>query len=489
MRHLHSLPSSVYRCMCFAIVPVSVAIFLHPVSALGLLRFVGLQGMTITYLWAAQSDAGDSWFPGTSNLIFAATEENGIYQGVTWDGGKGWTSIGPFSASPPDIVAMTVQHWGVGPRDGLNLLASIRAPRDAPGTAVLLRKEVALVGDPTGTEWLRADSGITHADTSSVVYALTSFYYTGHTPPQPVLGWTGSRSLRGNAAGIFWEEGEARGWLAVSMDVTPKWFGTNAWAAGTVGQGFGDAAVFRSTDQGVSWTVRTLGLPIPGIATSVAVCPGHPDTIFVILGSSVLRSTTGMNSWMGLPVAVGEVPIGSIFDPLYPTHVYVATRPGFAVYKTENLGDTWHRLPVPTGVDPAEITCMTMAMLDTVPMGRPPRRGLFLGTAGTGVWMYDIDMTPVEVNNPAVPAEKNLAVYPNPAKDAINLQVSLPSRKDVRIECYDVLGRVLIRKSFGTLNSGTHHLGMSTLHLIPGVYTIRIVGDQAFAPAQLRILR
>jgi hypothetical protein len=163
--------------------------------------FIGLSGEHVTYLAAEQCDPGELWVPGTANLLYAAVKGGALFQGYTWSNDSVWRRLEDIAPRPEDITALTVQHWGVGPRDGLFLLAAVRHDAKALDAGVLFRRSVD-VFDPMGSAWVRADSGITRGDSATRVYALAAFYYTGHTPPQPVLGWTGLHPLRGGAGGV-----------------------------------------------------------------------------------------------------------------------------------------------------------------------------------------------------------------------------------------------------------------------------------------------
>lgn len=238
----------------------------------------------------------------------------------------------------------------------------------------------------------------------------------------------------------------------------------------------------------MTWEVRDLGLwPM---AYDVAVSPGHPDTLFALTGVNVLRSTDGFHSWWGLPVREhnDQIPVAVAFDPLYPSHVYVALAPEFVVFRSTDLCNTWHKLSPMGPIPAAHITCMTIALIDTVPMGRPPRRGLFLGTAGDGVWMYELDKLVVNAENVPLPADESLQLYPNPVSDNISLLLSLSKSRRITVEILDMLGRAAHRATFGSLNPGTHELGLNLTHLATGIYVVRLPGNEHIAPLLLKKL-
>src|SRR3989442_11726417 len=61
----------------------------------------------------------------------------------------------------------------------------------------------------------------------------------------------------------------------------------------------------RSDDWGASWSPATDGLS-EGSTTALAVSPGPPETVYVIVGGKIWASTDGARTWVsrttGLPV-------------------------------------------------------------------------------------------------------------------------------------------------------------------------------------------
>ncbi|MBE0642521.1 MAG: hypothetical protein IH600_00395 [Bacteroidetes bacterium] len=435
------------------------------------LRSVGLQNDEIVSITAEQGDPGEQWFPYTANALFAATKTGMVYQGLTWDDGKSWTPIGPFVDPPYDIVTMTVQHWGAGPRDGLHLMTSIR-PGTVAGSPVLLRHEVSMFGD-VDSVWTRADSGLVRGDTMPMLSALAATYYTGHTIPQPVLAWTEDGPWCGWPAGNFWEEVSGVGGKVVSMDVTPKWFGTDVWAAGVTQDGVGDAAVYRSKDAGLSWEAFVFPRALASMAYAVAVAPGHPDTAYASIDGSVRRTLDGGASWE----QVYSPPIGKVIalacDPSNPTHIYAGSDDSeFSLQRSTDLGESWQRIMPAEDQHPAAITCMTVALLDTVPVGPPARRGLFIGTAGTGVWLYEMDSKPSSLESMPVPEGTRIRVYPNPTYAQATVEVTVGAPRTLLLEMRDLLGRRVWSMDAGMVSAGSHQFSLPVADLPAGAYLI-----------------
>ena len=82
---------------------------------------------------------------------------------------------------------------------------------------------------------------------------------------------------------------------------------------------------------------------------------------------------------------------------------------------------------------------------------------------------FSVGMQNIDVNNVSI------KVYPNPAKDYINMFVQLTENKDVTANIVDVLGKQVNSVNFGTLGSGDHNLQLSTENLSSGIYFVEIL--------------
>ena len=459
-----------------------VLFFLSPTSW-GQLQPWGLQSEYVTAIAAEQGDPGESWFAFTANMLFAATDAGEVRQGRTWDEGKQWIPIGPFALPARDITALAVQHWGAGPRDGLHVLAALRYRNNSTGYPILVRQTVPMTSVPDSL-WESADSGLVR-DSAAAVRAIASYYFTGHTPPQPVLAWTGTGPWRGTPAGVFWESMPSPSSIVFAMDVTPKWFGSDVWAAGQTDPGHGTATAFRSSDQGATWKATTIDDNQFVPARAIAVVPGHPDTAFAAVNGTQYRTTDGGAHWISALWLPGANVVALACDPGNPATVFLAGDGGFLLFRSDDYGETWKRIAPAPDQQPAAITCMTVALMDTVPMGRPARRGLFLGTAGTGVWVYDIDGKQTGVEVSPVAASPRLVLHPNPANGAVTVEMGLPSALDVTIEIHDMLGRLVRRSAYGVRGVGVHSFVLPTDALSPGIYFLRAPGSHAM----LRVVR
>src|SRR4029450_4485841 len=115
--------------------------------------------------------------------------------------------------------------------------------------------------------------------------------------------------------------------------------------AGVVYAGTEYHGVFRSTDHGATWALRTTGLVGSDVRALVAV-PASPSTVYAgTYGDGVHRSTDGGQSWhrRGL---TGRFVYDLAMHKSSSLTVYAATDRG--VYKTTDGGSSWRRIT--TGV-------------------------------------------------------------------------------------------------------------------------------------------
>jgi large repetitive protein len=71
-------------------------------------------------------------------------------------------------------------------------------------------------------------------------------------------------------------------------------------------------------------------------------------------------------------------------------------------------------------------------------------------------------------------------VYPNPFDQSLNIDFNNPTQNgNVNVEIFDLTGRVVYRKNFGSLGAGRNTLRMTTVNsnMSPGIYMLRLHVD------------
>ena len=147
--------------------------------------------------------------------------------------------------------------------------------------------------------------------------------------------------------------------------------------------------MFRSTDDGASWTAADTGLTNTNAEAIVACVSGGVTELFVATGDGVFRSTDFGAGW----VITGQR--GSNINVLlsYPSGASVpylfAGSSGGVSLSTDN-GTTW--TGINSGLINTEISCLTTASYGG-------QTGLYAGTTGNGVWRYPLSAMVVSDTN------------------------------------------------------------------------------------------
>ncbi len=271
----------------------------------------GLQDKIITSLTGEDSY---NYFPNNFNSIFAGTQEDGVFsKSITASFDSAWTPLGLEDKS---ITALTVQHWGVGPADGLRLYAAVIPQDNHTDSTIIFSREIRI---PVDTNWSKSDSGI--GNNVNRINTLNSCYYTGHTAPQPILAGTnfGIYTRLNN----YWTQSDIKQLniqpIINSIDIDSHWGSTLAWAAGNIDS---TPMAFRSTDRGMSWKAITLTGYIGSSATSVAVNPRNTDSVYVSWNKHIFLTPDNGESWEDIFSSRGILINNVAVDPLHPENVF-----------------------------------------------------------------------------------------------------------------------------------------------------------------------
>jgi hypothetical protein len=349
----------------------------------------GLQDKIITSLNAEQGDYGNNI--QISDYVFAGTTEDGVFETSATSGFPDWVPIGLEDKS---VTALTVQHWGTGPIDGLTLFAAVSPDYEHGDSTLIFRREVYL---PTDTNWVVSDSGLDKNSTR--IYVLNSYYFSGHEPPQPILAGGSNGLFQASPIDYFWSqseiESESSQPVISAIDIAPHWWPQSgiAWAAGYSGLAPNVTPIaLRSTDQGLTWKMFPLS-SFPSSATSVVINTRNPDSVY-IAGSNFLYLTPDNGENWEVLLSTRGGGIGTVaLDPLNPENVFAggfffddshqSPNHGVFLHSTDG-GKDWS--------EPDPVTEMQLKEVTSIVVSRKPNDDYgfaFIGTEGTGVWRYE----------------------------------------------------------------------------------------------------
>jgi photosystem II stability/assembly factor-like uncharacterized protein len=122
--------------------------------------------------------------------------------------------------------------------------------------------------------------------------------------------------------------------------------------------------IFRQAVDDAQWQPLTQGLPPSCEVRAITVHPQESATVFAGTQEGPYRSTNGGETWQRLEFPGPERVVWSFaFHPANPRMIYCGTAPG-AVFRSEDGGDHWRRLPTDLGSDVVrmEFPTRTIAM-------------------------------------------------------------------------------------------------------------------------------
>lgn len=141
------------------------------------------------------------------------------------------------------------------------------------------------------------------------------------------------------------------------------------------------AGVFRSADGGGSWTFDSRGLAVSN-ATSVAVTPQDPDTLWSLSDLIPFRSIDHGETWTavqpGPTLSIHHSPPLIAVDPLDAAGVYIQSDEGL-ILRSSDGGQTWE-----TGGNPGFPLAFSIGAQHPVTLWAAPRQGGLLRSTDRG---------------------------------------------------------------------------------------------------------
>jgi photosystem II stability/assembly factor-like uncharacterized protein len=230
------------------------------------------------------------------------------------------------------------------------------------------------------------------------------------------------------------------------------------------------STVWKTTTGGATWTKDSIGLPIRSI-TDITIDDRSSRTVYVTYSSyadvgHVYRTTNGGSTWQNITANLPPIPVNAlVIHPDFSNILFVATDLG--VFYTTNGGVLWE--PLMNG--------FPNVVVDGIAITRDKR--LRAATHGRGMYELDINTFTTDVTPNVFEMSFELSQnYPNPFNPATTIKYRVPFSGIVKLEVYDVLGRLVTTLVNEVKERGTYYTTFDAATFASGVYFYRMrAGD------------
>ncbi len=280
--------------------------------------------------------------------------------------------------------------------------------------------------------------------------------------------------------------------------------------AGTIGGG-----LFRSTDNGGTWTQMNVGLTSQVVNTLAINLSGHvfAGTLF----GGVYRSTNNGDSWTQINTGLTNTSILSLMT--FGSQIFTGTN-GDGVFRSTNNGDTWTSVSI--GMTNSFVRSLAVSpqgqlFAGTIGSGvfrsndnggnwSPINSGLtslevrslvvtgsgfvFVGTYGGGIFRSVQSVTKVRDFLAATPKEFFLRQnYPNPFNPVTRFDVGVPSFGLVTVKIFDLLGREVTTLVNEELKPGIYNMKWDAGGMPSGAYFYTLYANGQVETRKMVLLR
>ena len=246
-----------------------------------------------------------------------------------------------------------------------------------------------------------------------------------------------------------------------------------------------------STDGGDTFNPVTVPDFAPqSSVTGLATHPGMDSTAFVLFAAynrpKVLRTTDLGQTWTDLSGFEDRGATGSngfpnvaVYDllvmPHEPNVIWVGTDIG--IFVSDDEGATWQYSD--SGL-PA-VAVWEIKIVDTQ---------LILATHGRGIWTLDLPEAVAADEEPEVPGAFQLHQnYPNPFNPATTITFEAPATSNVRIQVFDVTGRLVATVVDGQYEAGLHRVEWDASRHASGLYHYRMEAGGVVQTKSMTLIR
>jgi photosystem II stability/assembly factor-like uncharacterized protein len=399
----------------------------------------GIVGSTANFIAGNNSNV----FVVINNSTLDASTDNGISWSI--DSTLHSKTIQSVSVDGSNVFAITIDgiyqssdngnNWGAINGDVMDTASPTFMVTSGSNLIVGTQHKGIFLSSNMGENWhtVNAPYWDSETDTSTRIASLAS---------------AGSNVFAGTHRGLFSSSDYGEDWVklndtlininTIAISGSTIFAGRYFWPAPVNEPLSPPGGIFRSTDNGKTWSTFSSGLPIdPGAGAQVYAIAIHNTDIFAALDSDSMMYSSKINgtSWTNIAKGLPDLP-------------------GFCSFVNDS--------------------------------------DIFVGAEFGGIWRRPLSQVTAikEHIGTSVPASFHLAQnYPNPFNPTTVIEYSLPMRSKVMLYVFDILGRKVATLVNRNQTAGTHSVTFNASNLASGVYLYRLSAGNFIDTKKLMLIK
>lgn len=245
------------------------------------------------------------------------------------------------------------------------------------------------------------------------------------------------------------------------------------------------AYFYRSTDAGITWTYQGPGLRSP---TQVVVDADDSQKVYCTSANHIYTSNDGGSTWIRMYSDNLNTILTLLQDSDYPDNMYLLTevyKHPSGVYGSIDRGKSWT-------LDSSSSSLPFKPHLNSSDpfkwLQRDSKRNRLYLQTKKGIYVRNGPITGVELINPHV--SSSLVLYPQPARENLNIKVTRDIDSPATIRVYNTLGILVYEGEFDSQLVTQWNLRDQSGSRVPdGIYFIQIWGVELIITERLAVFR